>query len=346
MKTLRVPPARRFRGFTGIPALRTAALVRSAGILFCAAVMSCGRPSPELAGARNTEDLQPDQDSVALVGGSTVSREMFLRAWNRRGRATATEADKSAVLEDLVRRELLFVEAQSMAFEERPHIRAAWHEFIINRFAEELESQRAQTPSPAPSEIRSYYEAHLDQFSSPERVRAALILRKTSPLAGAAGRESLATELAAVREQALQQAGSLPGFGDLARHSDHRVSRSGGGDLGWMTRDAAARVWPEPVVGALFSLRQRGEVSPVISTPEGFFLLKLVERQDAQPLPLEEVRDRIHRHLWRIRVQEAEEAHYADLRLRHSVRVDTNLMARLGESPRQVASRPPPLPAN
>lgn len=324
----------------------TKAWARYAGMLGLAGLISCGKPSSDAPSTPIGAAVLPAQEAVATVGGSSVSQETFLRAWNRRRPDSSTLADKSALLEDLVRRELLFVETERIGFKDRPDIRVAWHEFVINRFAEELASQRAAIPSPSSAEIRSHYESHPSQYSSPERVRAALILLKLSPRAEVTGRESRAAELEVVRDQALQQAASLPDFGELARHSEHRTSKRAGGDLGWMTRDAAARVWPEEVVEALFTLQQRGEISPVIRTSEGFFLLKLIERQPGQPLPLEEVQERIRQQLGRIRTQEAEEAQYADLKLRHPVCIHTNLLVTLGGSGRQVAARPPTQPAH
>ncbi len=54
-------------------------------------------------------------------------------------------------------------------------------------------------------------------------------------------------------------------------------TRPDGGDLGWFTRGAGAVLWTE-VEDAAFAL-QPGQVSPIVQSPVGFHLIKVVDRQ-------------------------------------------------------------------
>lgn len=54
-------------------------------------------------------------------------------------------------------------------------------------------------------------------------------------------------------------------------------TRPSGGDLGWFTRGAGAVLWPE-VEDAAFALNP-GETSPIVQSPIGFHVIRVVERQ-------------------------------------------------------------------
>ncbi|MBX3744873.1 MAG: peptidyl-prolyl cis-trans isomerase [Verrucomicrobiae bacterium] len=345
MKTPRTAIARPEPSFSRPPAPRTTALSRIAPLLLLPFLASCGPYTTSKTTAVASEGVALSQGAIAVVGSQAISPDTLLGAWIQRNQGTVAPADKAAVLDDLIRRELLHAEARRTAFDERPDILAAWRDFVINRFAEERERTGGALPPPTEAEIEDHYERHLSHYSSPERIRAALILIRQSPLADEERKEALVARLAALRDQAVQQADSAPDFGELARaHSEHRATRHLGGDVGWMTHDTAAGAWPDEVVTALFALRRQGEISPAIRTSEGLFLLKLIARQPSEPLPLADVRERISQQLSRTRALEAEAAFYEGLKRAHPVRIDTNLLAELCQAPPRVAIRPPHLP--
>ncbi len=288
-------------------------------------------------------------DIVATVGETPIPSEAFLREWNRHagkssGRFAA--ADPQAVLDRLIRRELLFAEATRTGFDQSPEIRTAWRDFVINRFAEQQQTSWEELPPPTEQAIAAFREEHPDRFALPERARVAMIYFTLSPFAAADRAEALAKRVAAVREQALREAGTSPDFGRLAlEHSEHRASRHIGGDLGWLTVAAATNQWPAEVAAAMFALRQPGEISPAIRSERGYYLLRLLAYEPKRPEPLEEARDRVAYELVRARSAEAEARFYARARSLHPVQVDTQRLHRLSAAVPVVAAAPPALPA-
>ena len=54
-------------------------------------------------------------------------------------------------------------------------------------------------------------------------------------------------------------------------------TRPNGGDLGWITRGTGSVLWPE-VADAAFALKP-GQLSPIVHSPVGYHVIKVVERQ-------------------------------------------------------------------
>ncbi len=312
--------------------------------------------SVRIAGSSShpTHAASTDPKILARVGDALITESDLLAAWAKKPPFSNTDASQHAavVLEDLIRRELYFAEATRTRFTEREDVRAAWKRWVTSRFREELESALPASQSVEDAAIEAYFQDHAAQFTAPERRRLAIIRIGPSPVSREGKPEELEPRIARVRELAVSQAAAARDFGDLAAiHSSHLSSRRNGGDVGWLNRAQAARTWPAAVVEAAFLLAAPGDISPIIPTDEGWFLLKLVERQEGQLASLDSVRERIRRELGQSRKAEAETALLDELRSRHRVEIHTERLSAM-EDPRAThppesfhAQRPPSLPA-
>lgn len=293
-----------------------------------------------------------DDPEIARVSDTSIRASDFRAAWEKRSSDLGGDAHAraTAVLEQLIRRELVFADARRTEFTERDDIRAAWKAFVVGRFRDELEARRDASSTLSESDIAAHYRDHASAFTSPERRRLAVIQVAIPGHAVPERRIELEREMDRVRDQALAEAGALQDFGaQAARHSTHAASRRHGGDVGWLTRAQAERAWPASVVEASFSLATPGEISPVVATDEGLFLIKLIERQDGRLASLDSVRERIRRELTRNREAEADAVLFDQLRSRHRVEVHPERLAALDLPPPRpepsLAQQPPSLPA-
>lgn len=268
---------------------------------------------------------------LARVGPAVISTQALL---DERIRTGSSEHD-TVLLERLIQRELLYAEARRVAFEQSPALQAAWRNLVIQRFQEHLETQSESVPPPTAAEIEAEYLRRAEHYSLPPQVRAALIQLPASV------QGTLAADL---RSEAQRTAQALPDFGPLAARSLHTPSRRQGGDLGWLTRSQAGLALPREVVTALFALSRPGEVSPLLSTAEGTFLLKLIEARPARRKPLAAVREQVAHDLQRSRQATAEQLLYARLRAQHGVQTNLQRLAELSPSVQAVAAHPPQLP--
>ena len=78
-------------------------------------------------------------------------------------------------------------------------------------------------------------------------------------------------------------------------HSEHAGSRFKGGEVGWMEREGGTTDWCRAVAEIGFSLDETSEVSPVVTRPEGVFLVQLMAVQPALQRTFESVRSELEK---------------------------------------------------
>jgi peptidyl-prolyl cis-trans isomerase D len=136
----------------------------------------------------------------------------------------------------------------------------------------------------ADAQVQSYYNSHLDQYRTPERVHARHILLSTT--------NKPKDEVAKIQAQAedlLKQIKGGADFADLAKKfSQDPGSAQKGGDLGWVSRGQMVKNFED----AVFSLKDN-QLSGVITTEYGFHIIQVLEKQSPRLQPLDEVKSQI-----------------------------------------------------
>jgi peptidyl-prolyl cis-trans isomerase C len=148
----------------------------------------------------------------------------------------------------------------------------------------EVNSKVAVTPK----DVDDFYAKNPDKFKEPEGVHAAHILIRTPQGADAAAKAKAKAEAEAILKQ-VQGGGD---FAKLAREkSQDPGSAPNGGDLNFLAKGQMAQQAPQ-FEEAAFKLKP-GEVSPVVESPFGFHIIKMLERRPARTVPLEEARPQV-----------------------------------------------------
>lgn len=146
----------------------------------------------------------------------------------------------------------------------------------VERFIERL---CADLPAPSEEQARAYYRDNKGEFTIPEQVRAAHIVKhvtaQTLPEAAEKAMRGIYAEL---------QSGSP--FEELA--SQHSDCPDNAGDLGCFSRGQMVQEFEDVV----FSL-EPGEISEVFQTSYGFHIAKVYERRLEHVLSFDDVKDRI-----------------------------------------------------
>lgn len=162
-------------------------------------------------------------------------------------------------------------------------------------------------------EIERYYKAHLDDYTTSERVRVRDIFFAVDRDADDASIERTKAKAQEVRQLALDGRD----FGALAKQFSEGPGAEKGGELGTFARGEM-----EPALeDVAFSLKKK-EISEPVQTTTGFHLLRVDEAVEAGHKPLDEVRNEIRDALY----NEALESRFQewlskDLRERHHVEV-------------------------
>ena len=97
-----------------------------------------------------------------------------------------------------------------------------------------------------------------------------------------------------------------------------------------------------PVLAAAFALPEPGQLSEIIATPRGFYLLKLTEKQPASTRPLPTVADQIRARLQRDKHALASQDFAAKILAGRKIEAHRDRLAALTALPGRTEQREPP----
>ncbi len=144
----------------------------------------------------------------------------------------------------------------------------------------DVDALRAKVVVPA-ADVERAYNNGIEQYSTPEQVRASHILLKTE------GKDDAAVKAKA--EDVLKQAKSGADFAELAKkYSEDDSSAKNGGDLDYFSK---GRMVPE-FDQVAFTL-QPGQISDLVKTQFGYHIIKVVDKKAATTKTLADVRQQI-----------------------------------------------------
>ena len=285
-------------------------------------------------------------NAVAMVGAQVITRESFQHELTRRTRLSpggyADPQEKEALVEEMIRFEVLHQKALAAGYDKDPQIAAVLEQMIAARYRED-QLARLQPPKVTAEDIADYYRKNPERFGTPEKVRVALIEIKVTRTATPEKRAELAKKAGTLLAEARSTAAADGTFGLVAQnHSDDQASRYQGGDIGWLTVGDTNAPWDPAVLAAISRLDQPGDLAPVISTPEAFYLVKLVERQPASARPLETMKDGIAYLVARQKERQQLDDFYAALKQGLKIRTNRALLESICVPVREP--RPPGVP--
>lgn len=239
-------------------------------------------------GCRDHEQSKVDADVLARVGTTEIRTKDLVAEIERRQRLVHDNADREALLEDLITRQAMVARALHLGLDQDPKVRRNYENLLIGELkARELEPgiralevtaadlKLASEPQPA-SAVRS---GPVSEFA----ILSSLARNRPSPQK----RAQMVERLTEARQRALQLPAAIRDFSELAiDYSDDQASRYRGGQVGWFDHAPAKYRFPIEVLEAGFQLRSPGEISNVIETTNGVFLVRLMARRSAgEPAP-------------------------------------------------------------
>jgi peptidyl-prolyl cis-trans isomerase D len=144
----------------------------------------------------------------------------------------------------------------------------------------DIDALKAKVVIP-PADVERTYNNNIEQYTTPEQVRASHILLKTE------GKDDAAVKAKA--EEVLKQAKAGADFAELAKkYSEDTDSAKNGGDLDYFGR---GRMVPE-FDQAVFAM-EPGQISDLVKTQYGYHIIKLVDKKAATTRSLADVRQQI-----------------------------------------------------
>lgn len=222
-----------------------------------------------------------EADIVAKVGDTEITVDQFSKQLASLQRTSPVPVDPRLLLDEMVSREVMVQAAKKAGLLDDPEVTKSLADVLISTLkARKLDAALAAV-SVSDEELRAAYERDQARFTSPERVRFAVLFIAAAP----DGHQRMVTALDLAKKSATEK-----GFGAVAvNYSEDQETRYRGGDLGWMEREHFPKRLDAAVIEAAFALTNPGDLSEIISASNGLYLVKLIERQSVTVAPLEEV---------------------------------------------------------
>jgi parvulin-like peptidyl-prolyl isomerase len=234
------------------------------------------------------------QDAVAWVDGDPITVADLEAEVARRGALEtmrfATPEERRALLDEVIHRRMLAQSARRAGYESDAAVRADLEGVLGNRFEADQLRAHAQDLVVTDEEVEAEYRGHLDRYTEPERVNAALIWIPLPPGASEETRQRLRARADQAWREARDPAATAGSFGALVvRYSADFESRYRGGDIGWLERDSTDPRWGNEVARAVFALAEPGDLTDVVPTESGFAIARLLRRSERRTAGLAEV---------------------------------------------------------
>ena len=262
-------------------------------------------PGRSLASGNSRPDVLAQVDETVITVGEFQERINSQSPYVR-ARYTSLE-HKKEFLDNLVKFEILAQEARRKGYDKDPEVLRTMKQVMIQKLLKQ-EFDKVRIEDIAEGDIKTYFDAHQDEFNKPPEVRVSMILVKDEATAKKV--------LEDARIKGLENAG----FRDLVgQYSTDQETKDRGGDLRFF--DAGSKELPKEVVDAAFKLQNIGDVSGAIKTKGGLAILKLTGQRKALVRSLDDVKQQIRSKLYRERRQKMMDEFEQGLRQRAKVDV-------------------------
>lgn len=240
---------------------------------------------------------------LATVENLTVTQsevdEMAMMLTQQRGQDFNNPQGKAMVLDQLINKKLLLLDAAKNLYEHNAEFKAHLQKVKEDLLADFVISKTLEKIEVTDEEAKKFYEENKDKFQTGDMVNASHILVDS---------EDKANELKA------KITNNEITFEDAAKENSSCPSSQQGGNLGDFTRGQMVPEFDE----ACFSMNE-GEISEPVKTQFGYHLIKLNSKKPSEMRGYEEVKDGIKRNLISEKQHKAYESKLNQLKILYPV---------------------------
>jgi EpsD family peptidyl-prolyl cis-trans isomerase len=271
-------------------------------------------PAKTLAAPQSTASAAADDSKrpVAVVNGETITVERLNRMYanlNTQMRANYDQnGGKGALLENYIRKRLLLQEAFKTGFDKKPEVVAtvetARESALFDRYVRDVVAAGIVTDK----DVHDYYDAHPDDFATPEKVHVRhIVVAVTSagpaPKTDGQALEQISKIASELRAADVASAMGKPDpatlaklrlahFADAAKKYSEDGSAESGGDLGWMSKGQL-----DPAFEAAAWGLKPGLISGVVHTKFGYHLIYVEGKESAGVESFDAVKNGVREYL-------------------------------------------------
>ena len=239
---------------------------------------------------------------LATVQGTPITEaqvEATIAALGQRGQGYNSPQGKEMILEQLINKKLLVLDAEKNLYEYDPEFKAELAQIKEEMLANFAVKKAVENVSVSDEEAKKEYDSNPDMFKTPETVSASHILVDS---------EDKAKEILAKIEA------KEISFEDAAKENSSCPSGQNGGSLGEFGRGQMVPEFDE----ACFTM-EIGELRGPIKTQFGFHLILLTAKNEAKTMSFEEVKEGLKQQMKGKKQQEAYESKINQLKILYQV---------------------------
>jgi len=210
---------------------------------------------------------------------------------------------KERFLDELIKKELLYQEAQKKGLDKEEEFTQKIEEFkkitLIGYLLEKEVEEKAEVTD---QEVKNYYEQNKEDFANITQMRASHILVKTE----------------AEAQKVLERIKQGESFAKIAREkSIDPGSARNGGDLGYFS---SGQMVPEFEAAA--ARMKKGEISPPVKTKFGYHIIQVTDKKVGKTIEFDKVKNLIYQRLSADKQKDIFDSYIT--KLRNGYKVDVN----------------------
>jgi peptidyl-prolyl cis-trans isomerase C len=235
--------------------------------------------------------------TIATFRGGALSRAGVVAALQKQPEAfrdqLRTVGAKKALVEEMVRFELLAREGERKGHQRDPEFLRRYKELLGRTFLEKEFEEPQRKLAPSDAEVRAFYDEHKAALGRPERVRIAVVQYATGAgdAASAAKRVRAEAALARLRKETRDPHAFAR---TAASESEEAQSRLTNGELPFLTRDEIGRRFGPEIAEAAFAISAAGQLAlHVVESARGLHVVKLLGREEGYEPAFEEMKQAI-----------------------------------------------------
>jgi len=307
-------------------------------VVIAAALLAggCKKPEPQEAGGEVLAQIGDVKITVKEFQDTINAYTPYLRSKYN------TPEMKKKKLEEMVRFELLALEAKKKGYDKDPMVQRALRQALIRELLKAEVEDKVKIEDITEEEMKTYFDAHPEKYHKPTQRRIAHILVKDKAKAEKVLEEALAAEMDANK------------FRDLVlKYSEDPLNKIHGGDIGYFSppgqkADEEPQL-DEKIVAALYSLEKVGEIyKQLVETADGFHIVKFTSTKPEVNRTYDQVKRQIQSVLWKEKREQLKEKFIASLREKAGVKINEEMLDQIQipepTAPPGPEGVPPPKP--
>ena len=286
-----------------------------------------------------------NHEIVATINSQVISKDDFIKQMALHGGLRPgqyqTLEQKQVLLNYLVNQEVMFSNAKKLGITNNLAVNNLFKKKVVERYLDQELKPKLSAVKISNHEVITYFEKNKESYNKPARRRAAIIYVEGDNKEKITEAQSKLAEISS----------EIKHFGELAKtYSDDANSRYRGGIIGWIINHPDRKYrWDQKVTNALFKLKNPGDVSPILKTDKGYYLVKLVAKESQQQRPLSKVEKGIKNSIHQKLVKQVKSKFIDNLIASADITINENILESikpLSIKSKSQSKKPPALPGS